>query len=482
MNYKHWLGPGIGVITLIVFLLLPPIEPLTPLGMKVAGIFLFTMVWWATVNIGYPSLLCLILLAVTGAMTPKAVFAASLGNWLVPFLVGVMGLAGGLRASGFSRHFAVWFMSLPLTAGRPWMLITMLLLACSLLGMFMSLTANCIIFMAIAASMLEEMGYKKGDRFAAMVMLGIAWVSTASFVMTPIASAGNLLTIGWIQRDSGYSVTFLQWFLWGIPMGLLVFLVLLLVFRYVVRPDVSRFADMGATYILKTKNDIGGMKTEGKIAAGVLLAVILSWLLPDLTHTALPEVSAYLSNTGRAIPPLLGACLLCIIKVKKQPVLQFDQWMREHTDWGTIMLAAAIAVIGETIGDAQTGIPQLLTNLFKPLALGAPLYIFVLLSLSWVILQTNIMSNLVSLTLVYTVMVPIAATAGVGNPAALGVGIAAASNLAFALPSATTSTALVVSSGWVSVPFLARYGVFLIIPMILLFTFVGYPYACLIFR
>ena len=59
MKNKWWIGPAIGTILLLVFLLLPPIEPLTPLGMKTIGIFLFTAVWWATVGIGYPSVLCI---------------------------------------------------------------------------------------------------------------------------------------------------------------------------------------------------------------------------------------------------------------------------------------------------------------------------------------------------------------------------------------------------------------------------------------
>jgi hypothetical protein len=34
-------------LLLIIFLILPPFEPLTKLGMKVAGIFFFTVIWWA---------------------------------------------------------------------------------------------------------------------------------------------------------------------------------------------------------------------------------------------------------------------------------------------------------------------------------------------------------------------------------------------------------------------------------------------------
>ena len=87
MRDKQWIGPGIGVVVLFAFLLLPPLKPLTAVGMKTIGIFLFTVVLWATVGIGYPSILCIVLLAVTGAMTPEAVFAISWGNYLVLFIL-----------------------------------------------------------------------------------------------------------------------------------------------------------------------------------------------------------------------------------------------------------------------------------------------------------------------------------------------------------------------------------------------------------
>ncbi|MDD4877215.1 MAG: SLC13 family permease, partial [Dehalococcoidales bacterium] len=423
MNFRKWIGPGIGVGILLTFLILPPIEPLTAFGMKILGIFSCTVIWWITVGIGYPSFLCLALLAATGAMTSEDVFAASMGNWLVFFIIAVMGLSGGLRHSGFSRRFAVWFMSLPFTKGRPWMLITMLLFACSLMGMVMSLTANCIIFMAIVAPMLEEMGYKKGDKFAATVMMGIAWASTASFIMTPIASLGNLLAIGWMQRDLNYTVTFPQWFLWGIPMGILVFLILLFVYRFIVRPDVKKFAEMGSQYVAKAKKEMGAIRPEEKIAAGIFLLVIICWLLPDMVKTFLPNVSEYLITIGRAVPALIGACFLCLIKVKSKPVLRFEQWMRDYTEWGTVALVAAIAIMGGLIGDPQTGIPQLLTSIFQPMATSLPFFAFLLLALAWVTIQTNAMSNFVSMTLVYTIMVPIASAAGLGNPVALGVEI-----------------------------------------------------------
>ena len=225
-------------------------------------------------------------------------------------------------------------------------------------------------------------------------------------------------------------------------------------------------------------NDI---QIEEKIALGALLGTIVCWLLPDFVQGILPGVANYLETIGRAVPALIGAIVLCLVTIKGKPVMSFNQWMKDYMEWGTVALVAAIGVMGNTIGDPATGIPQLLTNFIQPVATNSPLFVTVLIAVAWVTLQTNLMSNMVSMTLVYSVIVPVMASAGVGDAAAMGVVIAAASNLAFALPSATTSTALVVGSGWVPVPFLFRYGIILAGPMILLFTFVGYPYATFIF-
>lgn len=247
-------------------------------------------------------------------------------------------------------------------------------------------------------------------------------------------------------------------------------------------PDVSKITAMTTEYIRRITGKMGAMKLKEKLALGVFLGVVVCWMLPGIAGNILPGVSAYFQGIGFATPALVGASLLCVIRVKNQPLLTFRQWMTEGMEWGSTVLVAAIMAIGVAIGNPETGIPQLLTGIFQPIAMSVPFYVFVLISVLWVVLQTNVMSNLVSLTLVYSIMVPVAVAAGVGNPAALGATIAATSNYAFSLPSATTTTAIVIGSGWVSVGFMGRYGPILIVPIVLLFAFIGYPFASFIFR
>ncbi len=482
MNTKAKYVLAYGVILAILFssFVITPPDPLTPLGMRAMGIFLATVAGWIFFGTGYISVLCVVLFALFGVMTPAEAFANSWGSWLVIFMISCFGMSEGLRVTGFSRRFAIWFISRRFSRGKPWLLVTMFLLGCTLMGAVMSLTVTTIVFMAIAQPMLEGLGYKKGDVFSSMVMMGIAWAATASSAMTPIGHVLNVLIIEWLETDFGITMPFAHFMMVGIPLGLIVFGLVLLVFRFVVRPDVAQFGGMAAKFIETESAKMGPMKLEEKWAVGIFLSVVFLWISPGIFSRIAPGMGLYIKNMGYAVPAVVGACMMCIVKVKDRPVLSYREWMANGVEWTTISLCAAVMVIGAAIGKEETGIQAFLTKLFQPIVDKAPPNILVMITLLWTVLQTNAMSNTVTGSLVYRIMVP-ATAAGMGNSAAFAFVISAAANYAFVLPSATTSTAIVVGSGWVPVRFLAKYGLLMVIPVVLLLTFIGYPYAAMIF-
>jgi sodium-dependent dicarboxylate transporter 2/3/5 len=136
--------------------------------------------------------------------------------------------------------------------------------------------------------------------------------------------------------------------------------------------------------------------------------------------------------------------------------------------------------IGAVIGRPETGISELFAGIFRPLATGTPFFLYRLIGQAWVTIQTNLMSNLVSATVVYGAMVPAAISAGLGNQAALGFSIFAGARAGFALPSATSTIALITGTGWVPLPFIARHGFAVSAGMVLLCAFVVYPLASFI--
>ena len=482
MDGRRWIAPAMGLALLVAFSLLPPLDPLTPMGMRTVGLFLCLIVWWVSLGVDLPSLMSVVLVAVLGILPPGEAFAAAFGNWVVFFVLGCFGLSEGLRRTGFPRRFALWFLNRPSAAGSPWRLVGLFLLGCTVMGTVMSSTVVAIVFMTIGATLLRELGYEKGDRFAAMLMMGVAWAATASTATTPIAHVGNIVMIEWVWRDLAYNISFPQWMIVGLPTGLISYALMFGFLRVVVGGDTSRFTPAIYLTLKREHESLGPITRREKAALGVFGAVVVTWILPGTIDHILPTLAGYLLHVGYAVPALAGAVLMCFISVEGEPLLSFEEWMNKGVKWGTIFLVSAIMLLGDVVGNPDTGITQFLIGLFQPLVEGTSSISVVFLAVSWVTLQTNVLSNLVSQTLVYNITVPVVEATGLGNPVALAVTIAAAAKYAFVLPSATIAAALVAGSGWVPMRFMIRYGLLLIVPIILAFTVIYYPLASLVFR
>lgn len=76
----------IAIYALFQFILPAP-EPITRAGMGVAGIFIATLYLWIKVDIGWPSLLFVGVVGLTGVCSGTNLFAKTWGNVMVPFLV-----------------------------------------------------------------------------------------------------------------------------------------------------------------------------------------------------------------------------------------------------------------------------------------------------------------------------------------------------------------------------------------------------------
>ena len=61
----------------------------------------------------------------------------------------------------------------------------------------------------------------KGDEFAEINTLGIAWLANIGGIMTPIGTPGNAVTIGLIAAATGQTIGFVAWTLIGTFTGIL---------------------------------------------------------------------------------------------------------------------------------------------------------------------------------------------------------------------------------------------------------------------
>lgn len=79
-NVKYYINSAVCLIIMFGFGYLPPIDPITVLGMQILGIFLGMVYGWIFVGIAWPSLAGLIALMQTGYMTAGEVIKSSLAR------------------------------------------------------------------------------------------------------------------------------------------------------------------------------------------------------------------------------------------------------------------------------------------------------------------------------------------------------------------------------------------------------------------
>ena len=108
-NMKTYIHTVIGIGIMILFYLLPPIEPITQTGMKIAGVFLGMIYLWSTVSSTWPSILGLFLIGLSGYAGEgyagmKAVGLNAFGTDTVLLALFGMVLFGAVEYVGCSQY------------------------------------------------------------------------------------------------------------------------------------------------------------------------------------------------------------------------------------------------------------------------------------------------------------------------------------------------------------------------------------------
>lgn len=457
---------------------LPPIGVITRQGMDVLGVFIFTLYLWTNCSISWPSFMGIGLIGLSGIVTWDEVIKLSWGNWLTPFICSCLIINFAMKETGFSRRVALWFVTRDWVRGKPWFIVTMFLFSCMFLGLFMSSTPTTVLFMSLAEQILDNTGHKRGEKLCSMLMSCVAWIATATMGMTPISHVLVIMVIGLIGSDFGISINMLSFTLVGLSVGILFFLCLLLVCKFIIKPDLTKLKDLDIDAI---KRSIPSASKEEKIVGMIFGSLVLVWICPDILSCfkLTASLGAAVSQIGQTVPAIIAVGLLCIIQVNEKPIISLENACREIS-WGSVFMMAQLMLLGNVVSSEAAGISQTLSSIIAPITKNMSPFLFVLTILLFIIVLTNFINN-TTCALFYTIVAPIAANIDGLNVIALSLMIGIIANYGLATPAATTTTNIVVSSGWVSGSFLWKYGWYLVIITLLASVFIGYPLAAVLF-
>ena len=178
-----------------------------------------------------------------------------------------------------------------------------------------------------------------------------------------------------------------------------------------------------------------------------MLSAVIALMI--LFNSQTLSVMQFISNLKTAMPPILGTVLLCMIRIKNEPLLNIQDTFKNGIPWSSLMMCAGTLTLGAAMTNNAIGLKTFLeTNLTAALG-GTSQIILLIVFVVWALIQTNLSSNMVTATLVSTVantlLLSISTTLSI--PAVIAI-IGMLSAYAFATPPSMPHIAITSSSGY----------------------------------
>jgi solute carrier family 13 (sodium-dependent dicarboxylate transporter), member 2/3/5 len=474
---RAWTGRLLGPPAAFVTYLLLPGGPdgLTDPGRAAAAVGLLMAILWMTeaLPLAATALLPLALFPVLG-VAPIEDAAAPYANPIIFLFLGGFLLALSLQRWGLDRRIAL--QTLRLVGMRRRRLVGGFMVATALLSMWVSNTATAMMMVPIGISvlaLLESEGEEADERrLGTVLLLAIAYAASIGSVATPVGTPPNLLLAAFAKQTYGIDIGFLSWMAVGLPAAAgLIFVAWLLLTRVLHRLD-DREVVGGRALIARELAGLGGLSRGERTVLVVFAATASAWVLREpLTGWSwlVERVPAVAGVTDAGIAITAALVLFAVPVDVRRGVFALRWEAVRELPWEILLLfGGGLSLAGAL---QTTGVDVWLGE--RLAVLGAiPFPLFLLAVTLLVITLTELTSNTATAATMLPLLAGVAASLEVA-PLALLVPAVIAASWAFMLPVATPPNAIAFASGHVTVPQMARTGLWLNLVGAALITAIG---------
>jgi len=440
---RNKIGFFLGIMLCVCFLIIPPPSGMSVEAWRVVAVTVLMAVFWITeaLPIAATSLIPIVLFPILGILDSPAV-TASYGSNVIFLFMGGFFLAVTMEKWNLHRRIALT--TIRLTGTSPSKMILGFAIATFFLSMWVSNTATAVMMVpigiAVVSSFIGSSGdpvqVKKESNFGRSLMLMIAYTSTIGGITTIIATPANAIAVGILYSTYGLTVTFFQWMLVGLPLGIVMTaIVYILLTKVLFRTGDLKL--MGGKEVIEEEYaKLGPLTKPEKRVLIIGGLMVVSWIGRGFIDL---EFLRMVTDTQIAIA---GTLLLFIVPAKKEErILDWDTALK--IPWGICLLfggGIAIATAFERTGLAGW-ISENVANIE-----GLTLFTTVLIATAVVCNLTEIASNTAIATLFIPIMGASAIALGI-HPFATVIAICFASSMCFMMPVATPPNAIAFASG-----------------------------------
>ena len=307
--------------------------------------------------------------------------------------------------------------------------------------------------------------------FATSLMLGIAYACSIGGLATIVGTPPNAFAVGFLRESYEIDVAFAHWMLFALPVVAVGLGVAHLVLTRWAFPTGGLRIPGGREFIRGQLADLGPMSRAERRVSVVFALTALLWIGRPLVSGLWPG----LSDAGIAVGAGLALFLLPSGTGEGEKLLDWES--ATGLPWGALLLFGGGLSLAASF--QRTGLTVWVGASMEGLGAWPPILVVFAITAVMIFL-TELTSN----TATAAAFLPFVGSVAVGigeNPLLLVVPAALAASCAFMLPVATGPNIVVYGSRAVTIPQMARAGIFLNLAFIGLITLAAYALVSVVF-
>lgn len=473
-NIKSYIKVLIMVILVLVISSLPPFGAITPLGMKVLGIFVGVLYGWCVLDTLWVSIFAVIAIGYTCNSVLDAV-GAGFGNQIALMALMTAILGGALDSCKITDLICNWCLTRNFVKGRPWALVVMILVAGALIGAFASSIAGTFLLWMVIIKLADICHYEKGCKEIAFLISMVVIVPAVASNCIPF-QPGAIFFNGFLMQGIGSTASYAPFLTYQLIVSFLTFAIVTVLAKYVWKMDLSRFNISDEMRDELRKKPITYEQKAGLVA---IIAFFLLLLLPGILPKTIPGMT-FLSKMG--IVGIAGAILIVLAIMRNSEGKSLININKCHSavPWNVMWLMVAITPLSNALKSEETGIMATITQYTMPIFSNISLTAFFIGSTVILALLTQVSVNMVLGAVFVPFLTSICVQLG-GNPYVLFMMLYAGINMAFLTPAASSYGALMHGHEWTKGKNAYIIGAVNLVVMLVILSVIGIPLGNLLF-
>ncbi|ACL19867.1 sodium/sulphate symporter [Desulfitobacterium hafniense DCB-2] len=475
----------IGFIIIAVFWVMPPIEPLTPMGMKVAGTFFAMIIWWSTVSTIWPSICGLLFIGLSGyagngAKGFTSVFTSAFGNNIVLLVMVAMVLFGAFTASGAPKYIARWILTRKILNGRPYVFMALVFAAAFFITGVTSAVATLILMWPITLRLMEGLDVNSDDQIWPYFFVGLFLV--INFARSVFPYKGVMVAIlGTYNELSGNAdpIIFVQFMVFLTIMGFLFTSLYLLGLKFIIRPDVSKLRDVSVEK-LAAGQELPPIGLPQKLYLAMIPIYIFMLMAPSVLPTSNPIV-AFLETIGPLGVTVFWVVFFSIVHFQNRQLLEYKEVAAKHFNWGVFFMIPSSLYGSAALASDATGFKDLLIQILTPFLSGKSELLFIAILFTFAVFISSFANNAAIALLMMPIIFVFCEQFGI-DPKSAAMVLSAIVFLAMLTPGASPQAAMTFGNKDIyKTKDILRIGFPVTVIALLLYIFIGYPLAKILF-